>query len=110
MPDSVHLTITTLKNCDRHRNVSLTEIRLKMGRGYCRVALRLPGLQNRRPAQAKRRRAKVAQMLNLDLGTQLDNPVGWDLELVWGAQGVTLQHQVELAAQAQIPWAFTHDQ
>ena len=38
--------------------------------------------------------------LDFDLGTQLDNAVRRDLELVRRAQRVTLQQQIQLAAQA----------
>ncbi len=74
MPDSVHLTITTLKICDRHRNVSLTEIEMERSR---------PG---------KRSATRHVAGLDFYLRTQFNNPVGRDLELVRGAQGVTLQH------------------
>ncbi|GEM_PF-3693828 len=45
MPDSVHETITTLKNCDRHRNVSLTEIKKEMAmKRVGRVSEAPPGI------------------------------------------------------------------
>ena len=52
----------------------------------CRMALRLSGLQNRRPGVA----SAAGLFLDFYLGTQLNNPVGRDLELVRGAQRVTL--------------------
>ncbi len=43
-------------------------------------------------------------------GTELDNPVWRDLKLIRRPQGVTLQQQIKLAAQAQIPWPFADNQ
>lgn len=37
------------------------------------------------------------------LGSKFDNPVGRDLELIRGPQGVALQQHKELAAQIEIP-------
>ena len=37
--------------------------------------------------------------LDLDLCTQLDNPVWWDFKLIRSAQRITLQQQIQLAAQ-----------
>ncbi len=47
---------------------------------------------------------------DIHLGTQLDNPVGRDLELIRRPQGVALQQHKELAAQIEIPGAVFHDE
>ena len=48
--------------------------------------------------------------LDFDLGTQFDNPVWRDLELVRRAKRVALQQQVQLTAQTQIPRTLTDNQ
>ncbi len=47
---------------------------------------------------------------DIHLGSQLDNPVGRDLELIRRAQGIALQQHKELAAQIEIPRALFHDE
>ncbi|GJL45976.1 hypothetical protein TUM17580_20350 [Citrobacter farmeri] len=50
-----------------------------------------PAYSFRRSVQAQRHRAKVLQMLNLDLCSQFNHAVRRDFKLIGRAQGVTLE-------------------
>lgn len=52
----------------------------------------------------------INQPSDIHLGAQLDDPIGRDLELIRGAQGVALQQHKEFAAQVEVPGALLHDQ
>lgn len=47
---------------------------------------------------------------DIHLGSQLDDPVGRDLELIRRPQGVALQQHEELAPQIEVPGALLHDE
>ena len=63
-------------------------------------------MKTKTPPYGERRRLA----LDFDLSTQFDNPVWRDFKLIRRTQRITLQQQVQLTAQTQIPRAFAEDQ